>query len=172
MKKQVWALALVGYLPLPTVAAAQATQAEIRQMVGDLNLEGTTVFTANRATYQHTCGAYQFEGLASAVGRLEYGAMTREEQQTFKTYLRAQVSSNTALLGAVANDDARQQWCKATEQYLNRYVDDFMIAHPQLFETKNRAASELVPTGPALGTQDIEVPIAPPKQDRTRGVGG
>lgn len=117
--------------------AEQPHHAEAKRLVGKVNIERAVVFNANRASYQKTCGhTYRYEGLASVVGRLEYGALTTEEQALFKTMLEAQARSNNAVFASAANEGARRQFCVGMENYISDYVSAFAKAHPELFTKK------------------------------------
>lgn len=121
-----------------SLAQSELDQSQIRELVGTINIEQITVFTANRATYEKVCQKpYKFDGIASIIGRLQYGAMTPDEKVTFKRMLDRQVKANVAMFEVAADKRAAKDYCLGADMYLNKYLTDFMDAHPDLFKERS-----------------------------------
>lgn len=113
----------------------QEDQISIQKIIGEVDLEQAAVFVANRYNYANDCKLeYRFEGLASGVSRLQYGAMNDTEKAAFKEILPLQVKSTTSIIEGFKTKSALDDFCFAINLYLNKYIDDFMLKYPSLFD--------------------------------------
>lgn len=130
------AIAVLAFLSATSLASAQPTGTEIRDLLGGpVNLEQVAVFAATRTTYKQFCGGFPTEEeRANGINRLNYGSLEPDEQAEFKRVMQTQQLSNAQLLESLSAE-GKASFCQGLDKSVTRTVLSFVQAHPELFET-------------------------------------
>ncbi|WP_156317325.1 hypothetical protein [Cypionkella psychrotolerans] len=130
-------LTAIAALLVTTLSAAPAcadTQAEIRNILGDIVLLDAALFTANRAFHKMICPPYRFELHATTVSRLEYGALTSNEKAEYEVMLKTQMEGNLAIKRELVTEAQVRGVCGGLGAAMDDYILAFHDKHPELFD--------------------------------------
>lgn len=127
------AAALCASTLFATEASAE-TQSEIRSIIGDIDFDEASLFTANRAFHQMICPPYDYEHLATLVSRLEYGSLTSEERGRYEEILTSQSKGNLALKEQIVTEAQARDVCRSLKIEIGEYIIAFRERYPGLLD--------------------------------------
>lgn len=128
------AAAVAALLVFASTVSAQFTREQVVALLDrPVDILDAAMFAATKGSHRELCGTdVEKAGHASIVNRLQYGALTREEQQMFRGALERQFNSNFAVYG-VLDGPAQEAFCGGLDATVSAYVADFVQRHPAIF---------------------------------------
>lgn len=117
---------------------AQNTQKEIRDLLGSPVVpEDAALFAATFASLRDLCGKpLEFAGIYEGITRLEFGSLSSQDQNSYKTIMVSQYDANADMWKALASKESELGFCRGLESSVTARSASFIEAHPNLFLVK------------------------------------